>query len=753
MAHYFLNYMYNQLSRVVKYRVLFAMLSIGSASMLQAQTNIDVTKLLADTKSFNFNDNKSTVKDFIYQELEKKTLCCGEDRIYVEVRVHPTGHVVEAKTLTGKNDCVKSSVIDIVKNIKWDAKDFKGVKPIYFEVRPNVKCSGDRKNTYAAVAVFNNPLLTEDGKLKDPSVANEVVLGGGNKREEPVTSTEVVPPATPSLPENEQTTPATDIVKTETKETVKAENNIPAVVETPKMEEPAPKTPVNEPALVIKTDVEKNTNKSPIQEVKTEAVAQTEKETAKPEQTETDPQKEAEIKQLQNQLSELRSKQEEMQLAQQRREDVLRQREEMRLERQRQLEEQRRQAEADPFKNVVAGTDEKPAVSSNPEQDELERLRKERLEIENRRRELEEARRRDLMEQDRYAKEFLRIEEQIRQKEEEINRRREQDELDRMNEDRRRIESNRGELEGEMRRLVDEIQRLQDELGRKTVELEQKDFEIQRLGESISQREQEIQNERLLREQNMQAELDLMRKRTELSAAMGTGTLPNIDPNLINQLSNGENSDAMIQQIILMQQEMERLQQQIQRLQGGGSTVPGSKRADTDKSWQDVNYSRPGEAGNTSSRPNQGSGPLRGGYDPVNGFSPDKSHEGTYANVAGPRYRNLTYGSGQDAMNRFIEDRLRAGGVCGTAEAFAEVTIDARGNVIDRKVLKGSNTKVLILMPEILNNLKFQPTFLNVPQVSYIEFKANIRCANEVVPVPTPVQPNNQGNSPGSGNN
>jgi hypothetical protein len=89
---------------------------------------VDVTKLSADTKTFIFSDGKHTVKNYIYERLQAQTNCCGQDRIYLEIKIDPTGYVISAKALTGKNDCYKESVIDIVKNIKWDAADFKGPK-------------------------------------------------------------------------------------------------------------------------------------------------------------------------------------------------------------------------------------------------------------------------------------------------------------------------------------------------------------------------------------------------------------------------------------------------------------------------------------------------------------------------------------------------------------------------------------------------------------------------------------------------
>lgn len=135
---------------------------------------VDVTKLSADTKTFIFSDGKHTVKNYIYERLQAQTNCYGQDRIYLEIKIDPTGYVISAKALTGKNDCYKESVIDIVKNIKWDAADFKGPKSIYFEVKPEVAGEGGRENKYAKVPTFNNALLDVNGTLLTNSSSTKI---------------------------------------------------------------------------------------------------------------------------------------------------------------------------------------------------------------------------------------------------------------------------------------------------------------------------------------------------------------------------------------------------------------------------------------------------------------------------------------------------------------------------------------------------------------------------------------------------
>ena len=162
---------HHQIINIMKLRLLLFGLIAGLLLPSQVQAQVDVTKLIANPKTFIFNNNKNTVKAYIKAELEEKTQCCGNDRIYLEVKIDPSGYVISAKTLTGKNDCFKQSAIDIVKNVKWNTEDFKGPKSIYFEIKPSIDCGSDRSNNYAQIEVFNNELLDKDGNQVSGAVA------------------------------------------------------------------------------------------------------------------------------------------------------------------------------------------------------------------------------------------------------------------------------------------------------------------------------------------------------------------------------------------------------------------------------------------------------------------------------------------------------------------------------------------------------------------------------------------------------
>ena len=738
----------HKLPNLMKKCLLLGVLMWGAFSYSNAQ---DVTQLLADTKSFTFDDNETTVKGYILAQLESNTACCGSDRIYLEVRIDPSGYVVDAKTLTGKNQCMKNSAMDIVKNIKWDAKDFKGTRPVYFEIRPNIDCDANRSNSYAQIPVTNNELLDQNGKKKDPKAGTEIVLNTETKVE-----TTPAPAPTENNPATSETTTTSKegensetSTKTNAEETVAAsESNTETPTNNtnnPSSEEENAETvvasneesPQEESSSATSTTSTDNPDRVVRGAASDEVTSATPQET--PEQKAEREAKEAEVKQLQNELAEFRKKEEELQAERLRRAEERRNRLDQRRRRQQEAQEaQQAQDEMGFFPASEEGTTSEGNQLPQGAND-IQRLEGERNDMENRRRQLEDSRRRDAQEQETVLRDLLRVEEEIKRKEEEITRQKEQEELDRMVEDRSRMENDRVQIDQEMQRLVGEIQRLQAELNRKVGELDIQDQEIQRINANIMTREQEIAQSRSTREQTLEAELALKRRQTELTIAglnsqpsPGAGTL---DPAILAQADSSGNTTYLLQQIMLLQQELQRVKGTDQ-ISGGitglSPATEGAVSASQDQSWQNVNYNAPSGYTQTPSSGNTGATAdpnYQGqGYKPVVGYSPAPAHQGTHANTSGPMFTLPQYGAGQSAMTRYITDRLKAAGVCGNAQAFAEVTVDPRGKVVDQKVLKANSTQVITLLPGVLRTLQFQPTLSRINQISYIEFKSNIRC-------------------------
>ncbi len=777
---------------------------------VSGQSNFDITQLVADTKTFTFNDSKNTVKGFIYGELDEKTNCCGSDRIYLEVRIHPSGYVVEAKTLTGKNECFKSSAIDIVKNIKWEAKDFKGTKPVYFEIRPDINCEGGRDNAYKSVAIINNELLDENGKPKDPEAGSLIYLGDSDSEKPSENSaTEATSVEEVADKENEEVSSSSEApmenesAPVEVEVAEKLSDDSKEVVATENLKEEGSQV-ANELAERAKTEVETEATKvtaKPVETAKemankaektvqekqpdpekllvsadtpgrrsmteeTVAVVDSPKvPAAEPVDPEAQAEKEAEIMVLKEQLDELRAQEEAIQQKQERRKEIMERRRQAQIERRRQLQAQK-EAEAEGVNDPFAGEGETMDESSSqdPDQDDLDRLSQELSEIQNRKRELEDSRKRDAEELDQYIRDRVRLEEEIRRKEEEITRKREQQELDRLVEDRNRLEDDRRNLEGEMQRLMDEIQRLQDELSRKVGEIERQNQDIQRINATVAQREADINQQRMLREQQLAQELALMRQQADSESANlfrdpTDPGMPSVGINP-NQLADTSlQARRIVSQIMQLQQQLQQIQSQgnpggaptpgvispqISSGISGSTNLPeGSSRANEDRSWENIEYNAP--EGTAPSTGSIGSGTSRAsnstGFDPVLGYSPDSSHSGTFENTAGPSFRSMQYGSGTNAMNRFLADQLKARGVCGLVAAFSEITVNGNGNVIDRRIIKANSTQAMINLPSIFNSMSFIPTYSEIPQRTNLSFEMNIPCGPGQLPAAGGVVP------------
>jgi len=106
--------------------LLVLILSAFSFSLVTAQNTTD--SLVADPQSFVFNDGFTTVQGYVYKTLNEKTSCCGNDALYVEVKINEKGKVFSAAALTGKNECYRKSVVDILKTIQWDASGVENSK-------------------------------------------------------------------------------------------------------------------------------------------------------------------------------------------------------------------------------------------------------------------------------------------------------------------------------------------------------------------------------------------------------------------------------------------------------------------------------------------------------------------------------------------------------------------------------------------------------------------------------------------------
>ena len=709
----------------MKVRLLLLSLAFGMCIPSFAQSEVDVTKLLADTKTFIFNNNKNTVKGYIYSQLEEVTACCGSDRIYLEVKIDPSGYVLQVKPLTGKIDCFKQSAADIVKNIKWDASSFKGPKSVYFEIKPNIDCNDARNNTYAQIEIFNNEMISQDG----------TVAASTSPTEAPATTTPTPPATAPTT----KTTSAAP--KTETKASPKPPVKEIATSDKPKTTTVAKPTP---PATTKSDPVTTNAETTPMTSTaQPNAITSPANEEELKRQREfadaTRAAQEEEIRRLKEQMEKLRQQEEaarQNRLAQERarKEQESRQKEE-------QFASSSEPSSSDGGTGGGLFLDEEPSSSSSSGEykedrggdtdtrsmndderfrEDLRRLEQQKRDLEVAKRERENDQRRRMQEDDRANRELLKLEEEIVQKEEQNTQRREQQELDRLEEDRRRVEDDRRKQEEEYQRMMSEIQRFQDEAQRKIADLEKQKQDLDQLAAARLAREQEITLQRTIREAENARKMEELRlsllntgPNVALAAAnpstraIGTTAFPIPD---MTAKADSEKLKILTNTVNQLYTELQRLQEQIRLMQntGGGAlptpmggtadrsvdprTTPSNLTSgDKDQSWKSIDIKDPNAPADiyVTKNDNLPPPPKDGGKK-----DPHPSHKGTFKNVTGPKFDVREYVDGKDAMKNVIKESLRNAGVCGLGQSLFSVTLDPSGKVINHAILAANNPLV-----------------------------------------------------------
>ncbi|MEM8888755.1 MAG: hypothetical protein AAGD28_12295 [Bacteroidota bacterium] len=746
----------------------------------QEGEDIDLTKLTANRKTFVFNDSKHTVKKYINTQLQKETSCCGEndDRIYLEVRIDPTGYVVSAKAITGKNECFKQSAEDLVKRVKWEANDSRGPKSIYIELRPKVECVSGRDNNYVALKIFNNKLMDEEG--------NRVSMANTEKLVEMVTK-ESKP--TPTPPAAEETKETVDAGAGAAKENVEeaagkvAENTEKVAEETKEVVEKTTKEVAGAGAATEEKIAEATPMASTAEK---EAAAPVEKEMTPEEKEAADKAaaaqavKAEEINKLREQMAALKAKKAEDDAKQAAIEKKRQAREERRQRALAAREEKRRQQEAanaDPNDwsngqdaegsddgSWTDGEDTGSMSEADRLREEIKRLQDQEMAIEQNRQQRQDEVRRQMDENDRSNQEMIQLAEERLRMEEQLRQVEEQEEIDLIEKDRQTAEDARREQENEYQRILDEVNRLQQEAQLKIQDLERQKSDLDALQARKQAREQEIMLARATRELEREAELERIRLDVVNSslAVQGGGArglsssaastideealLNEILPNLTTE-ADSEKLVRLLQEIQRMRDELVILRSQIATMDataGTSGTLPptsispnvGPSRSADDpnvksaadiRSWEGVSYTAPGvdkdkyivNRSNTPPPTNTGQeGPTR----------PDPSNPDTHDNMEIPKFAPRNYVDGVDAMKNLIKDRLRLGGVCGLAHTVFSVTLDPGGNVVAFSVLTSNDANVQRQMNTIIPTLKFNAVDQRFNQTIYQEVKAEILC-------------------------
>lgn len=151
----------------------------------RAQAEIDLASVTADPIKLIFSDERTTVASHLYRTLEAQTVCCGSDAIYLEVKISAEGKTDAVRALTGRNECLKRSVADLLRDIRWTKANLGTGKTIYFELKPVLPCRGTPgENVYKPVGT-NARALAEAAAAK---AAEEKALAPAQPAPAPVVS-------------------------------------------------------------------------------------------------------------------------------------------------------------------------------------------------------------------------------------------------------------------------------------------------------------------------------------------------------------------------------------------------------------------------------------------------------------------------------------------------------------------------------------------------------------------------------------
>lgn len=761
----------------MKLRLLIFTALLSGALAASAQDPIDVTALVASPKNYIFSDQKSTVKAYIYQELKAKTTCCGTDRIYLEVKIEPSGYVVSAKTLTGKNECFKQSAVDIVKNIKWDAADFRGAKSIYFEITPEIDCE-NRGNSYTVVEVFNNPLLDKQGNR---------VYDAQQPATPPVAVNPTPAPTTPAA----QPTPAQPAVTQPATQPAPTQPVVSTPAPTPAQPAAQPVQPTPQPTQPVAVQPAPVTTQ-PAQPVPAQpALSQPALQPVPPSQvvpeggtgvaSTGDPARDEELRKLKEQMEQFR-KQEAARIEKEKAQALA-------------AENRRKEAEARqngqpavadrtngrnapknntgddawaPAKSLDSDYDDAPAPNGknantpapgqqepstgDPLRDEIARLEQQRRELEqNRQRKLDEQRQAE-MATEQLNQNLLRVEEELLRKQEQAEQMREQRELDQIEQDRIKAEEQRIREQEEYQRMMDEIARLQREAEDKIRQLEDQKAELERIAELKQKREQEIVLERTIREKEQDARLEQMR--LELAGAGVASTSQGLN-NLVLTAQDSDKFVILINELNQLRGELSILREQIGALEGQtpgtkpatvnprGVATPGRpaagtpsgnnagvKNAATNKEWQNTDngvstgqYVPPAPVKPVTPAPSTPAASASG-----KPATPVVDHSDTHANIVVPKPSTPAYMGGSEALKAYLSEELHKVGVCGLAQVAFSVTVLPNGTVSTGNVIKANTPLVAAQMTNIIRTLKFTPFESRIPQNLVLEFKGDIKC-------------------------
>lgn len=120
----------------------FPIILLITICSINAFAQMDISDSKADRKTFAFDNMDYTVQQFLIDEIEENTKCCGESSMIIKVEIDNTGSVIGVKPTNGDNFCYQKSIMESVRKIKWDASGIEKSEVINFEIKLDIACTG-----------------------------------------------------------------------------------------------------------------------------------------------------------------------------------------------------------------------------------------------------------------------------------------------------------------------------------------------------------------------------------------------------------------------------------------------------------------------------------------------------------------------------------------------------------------------------------------------------------------------------------
>ncbi|MEZ4686373.1 MAG: hypothetical protein R3B47_09980 [Bacteroidia bacterium] len=741
------------MNQLVRTSLIFLSFLMGIVALVPAQT-VDVTKVLADPKTYTFSDNKHTVKTYIYETLEAQTTCCGPARMYLEVKIDPSGYVLNVKPLTGLDqECYAKSVQDIVKNIKWNAQGFTAAKSIYFEIKPSIDCGEGRDNAYAQVKIFNNEQVDANGiplnyasstgisasAAAGTSGTPEVPAGEAMANNDKPAGAEAEKTGLPTPPktktETPSATPATDAVATGVPDKTRSSANAEMAT-----------------ALEM-AQKDREAQDAEIQRLKDELAASKAAEEKRLKEAE-EAQKKADEAAEKARLAEERRKKEEAD-----RLKMEREKERQALADSRNSRDNRDDRSGGGFQDVDyssnnnRGRDDrnyqeppKPMTATERAQQKLDEARRKADDARRRQQDLERESGQRESEIARIQRDIINAEREKLQAEADLQAARERDELDRLKEQQRQMEDQKREKDRLVQEKMREMERMKSDLERVVEDLERTEEQAAQKTQELTAKETEVSQAQSQRK----AEIDAQIAALELQAGGNTDAVAEG----VQQPFTG-NGDVN-RQLEILRQQILILTQQINDLKNGGGSFAAGRTITTRGGDNSGKKNNPvaRTAGNPDFKsaaanrdweklksiddildPNRTEEYPEQTFQTVSEPAPNQEKAAAHSpgnpehmNIAGPKFTKPVYTGGVTAMKQFVADELKKNSVCGLAHTAFEVTIDGSGRVLAHNILAVNNQNLLLYLPGIIQRLQFQPSGSGLPVRAVYELKADITC-------------------------